>query len=66
MGRQTKRWEDNIKEGTCLDFNRSQRAAEDRHIWPEIVIVTDVMEKWCSYDHGGSVTQLTGDRVIDP
>ena len=30
-------WEDNIKEWTGLDFNRSQRAAEDRHRWQKIV-----------------------------
>ena len=29
-GRQKKRWEDNIREWTGLDFNSSQRAAEDR------------------------------------
>ena len=36
-GRQKKRWEDNIKEWTGLDFNNSQRAAEDRQIWKKIV-----------------------------
>ena len=36
-GRQKKRWEDNIKEWTGLDFNNSQRAAEDRQIWKTIV-----------------------------
>ena len=32
-GRQKKRWEDNIREWTGLDFNSSQRAAEDRQRW---------------------------------
>ena len=36
-GRQKKRWEDNIKELTGLDFNNSQRAAEDRQRWQKIV-----------------------------
>ena len=36
-GRQKKRWEDNIKEWTGLDFNNSQRAAEDRQRWKKIV-----------------------------
>ena len=29
-GRQKKRWEDNIKEWTGMDFSSSTRAAEDR------------------------------------
>ena len=37
MGRQKKRWEDNIKEWTGLDFNTSQRAAVDRQRWQKIV-----------------------------
>ena len=32
-----KRWEDNIREWTGLDFNSSQRAAEDRQRWQKIV-----------------------------
>ena len=36
-GRQKKRWEDNIREWTGLDFNSSQRAAEDRQRWHKIV-----------------------------
>ena len=31
-GRQIKRWEDNIREWTGLEFGRSQRAAENRKI----------------------------------
>ena len=42
QGRQRKRWEDNIKEWTGLEFGRSQRAVENReygenwwrnHLW---------------------------------
>ena len=36
-GRQKKRWEVNIREWTGLDFNSSQRAAEDRQRWQKIV-----------------------------
>ena len=36
-GRQKKRWEDNIRDWTRLDFNSSQRAAEDRQRWKKIV-----------------------------
>ena len=36
-GRQKKRWEDNIGEWTCLDFNSSQRAAEDRQRWQKSI-----------------------------
>ena len=36
-GRQKKKWEDNIREWTGLDFNSSQRAAEDRQRWQKIV-----------------------------
>ena len=35
--RQKKRWEDNIKEWTELDFASSARAAEDRTKWKGIV-----------------------------
>ena len=35
--RQNKRWEDNIREWTGLDFNSSQRTAEDRQRWQKIV-----------------------------
>ena len=32
-----KRWEDNIREWTGLDYNSSPRAAEDRQRWQKIV-----------------------------
>ena len=35
--RQKKRWEDNIKEWTGIDFASSTRAAENRTIWRGIV-----------------------------
>ena len=42
-GRQKKRWEDNIKEWTELDFASSTRAAEDRTGWKGIVVKSAVM-----------------------
>ena len=37
QGRQKKRWEDNIKEWTGMNFAKSQRAVEDRVQWRQIV-----------------------------
>ena len=45
-GRQKKRWEDNIKKWTGMDFGSSTRAAEDRTWWKGIV----VSHLWCPSD----------------
>ena len=37
-GKQKKRWEDNIKAWTGLDFSISTRAAEDRIRWKGVVV----------------------------
>ena len=37
QGRQRKRWEDNIREWTCLEFGKSQRAVENRGKWRKLV-----------------------------
>ena len=37
QGRQRKRWEDNIREWTGLDFGKSQRAVENRGKWRKLV-----------------------------
>ena len=37
QGRQRKRWEDNIREWTGLDFAKSHRAAEKRKKWRKLV-----------------------------
>ena len=37
QGRQRKRWEDNIREWTGLEFARSQRAVENRERWGKLV-----------------------------
>ena len=42
-GRQKKRWEENIKEGTRMDFASSTRAAENRTRWREIIVNSSVV-----------------------
>ena len=37
QGRQRKRWEDNIREWTGLEFGKSQRAVENREKWRKLV-----------------------------
>ena len=37
QGRQRKRWEDNIREWTGLEFGRSQKAVENREKWRKLV-----------------------------
>ena len=37
QGRQRKRWEDNIREWTGLEFGKSQRAVEKREKWRKLV-----------------------------
>ena len=43
QGRQRKRWEDNIREWTGLEFDRSQRAVEDREKWRKLVAKSSVV-----------------------
>ena len=38
QGRQRKRWEDNIREWTELEFAKSQRAVENRAKWRKLVV----------------------------
>ena len=42
-GRQKKKWEDNIKEWTGMEFGDSLRAAEDREGWKGIVALSSVV-----------------------
>ena len=37
QARQRKRWEDNIREWTGLEFGKSQRAVENREKWRKLV-----------------------------
>ena len=43
QGRQRKRWEDNIREWTCLEFGKSQRAVENRGKWRKPVAKSSVV-----------------------
>ena len=44
-GRQKKRWEDNIKEWTGMDFASSTSAAENRTGWKGIVANSSVVPR---------------------
>ena len=44
-GRQKKRWEDNIKEWTGIDFTSSTMAAENRTRWKRIVANSSVVPR---------------------
>ena len=44
-GRQKKRWGDNIKESTGMEFGDSLRAAEDREGWKGIVATSSVVPR---------------------
>ena len=44
-GRQKKRWKDNIKEWTGMEFGDSPRAAEDRERWKGIVATSSVVPR---------------------
>ena len=43
QGRQRKRWEDNIREWTGLEFAKSQRAVENRGKWRKLVVKSSVL-----------------------
>ena len=43
QGRQRKRWEDNIKEWTGLEFAKCQRAVENREKWRRLVVKSSVV-----------------------
>ena len=51
-GRQRKRWEDNIRERTGLEFGKSQRAVENREEWRKLVAKSSVVPQrpWQSRD----------------
>ena len=45
QGRQRKRWEDNIREWTGLEFGRSQRAVENRGKWRKLAAKSSVVSQ---------------------
>ena len=48
QGRERKRWEDNIREWTDLEFAKSQRAVENREKWRKLVAKSSVVPQWPS------------------
>ena len=44
-GRQRKRWEDNIRKWTGLEFAESQRAMEKREKWRKLVVKSSVVPR---------------------
>ena len=45
QGRQKKRWENNIKEWTGLEFAKSQRAVKNREKWRILIVKSSVVPK---------------------
>ena len=45
QGRQRKRWEDNIREWTGLEFAKSKRAVENKGKWKKLVANSSVLPK---------------------
>ena len=43
QNRQRKRWEDNVREWTGLEFAKSQSAVEDREKWRKLVAKSPVV-----------------------
>ena len=46
---QRKRWEDNIRECTGLEFSKSQRAVENRGKWRKLAAKSSVMPQQPSW-----------------
>ena len=45
QGRQRKRWKNNIREWSGLDFAKSQRAVENREKWRKLVAKSSVVHQ---------------------
>ena len=43
QGRQRKRWEDNIREWTGLEFAQSKKAVDNRKKWTKLVVTSSVV-----------------------
>ena len=43
QGRWKRRWEDNIKKWTGLEFTKSQRAVENREKWRKLIVKSSVV-----------------------
>ena len=68
-GRQRKRWEDNIREWTGLEFAKSQRAVENREKWGKLVVVETVTSFKClgsvMTDDGSNNIMLAEQRLLN-
>ena len=49
QGRERKRWEDNIREWTGLEFGKFQRAVENREKWRKLVVKSSVVPQRLSW-----------------
>ena len=49
QGRQRKRWEDNLREWTGLEFAKSKRAMENREKWRKLVVKSSVVPQQPSW-----------------
>ena len=49
QGRKRKRWEDNIREWTGLEFAKSQRAVQNREKWRKLVAKSSVVPQGPSW-----------------
>ena len=49
QGRQKKRWEENIREWTGLEFGKSQRAVENREKWRKLVAKSSLVPQQLSW-----------------
>ena len=49
QGGQRKRWEDNIREWTGLEFGKSQRAVENREKWRKLIAKLSVVPQRSSW-----------------
>ena len=45
LGRQRKRWEDNIREWTGLEFGKSHKAVQNRKKWRKLVAKSSVVHQ---------------------
>ena len=45
QGRQRKRWEDNIREWTGLEFAKSQRAVRNKEKWRKLFVKSSMVSR---------------------
>ena len=65
-GRQKKRWEDNIKEWTGMEFGDSMSAAEDKEWWKGIVAMSPMVPRRPPMLRHWDELRWDNQRTIDP